>query len=202
MAAIALWDPIFPMASLAEPSLSPTPEEVQIHLQAAIDYRTRNYAAEFALLAACLGGALGFLTTPRRRGPSALGGALAGAPVGGLAGYISGYQLALTLAASGNQSLVQSTIFHFAVWAPILVAVLVGIALIQGPFRQAYAYLLAGLVAALIAATTYGLVGSIFFPRSNLLLLVPESLMERIVWIVSYAVSAGFGLHFGLKKAS
>lgn len=198
-AAIHRLYPVFPRAPLGELSLSPTEEDLRIHLQAAIDFRSRNCAAAFGLLGLCLGLSFGWMTTVRRRMVSALSGSLAGAVAGAVAGYIGGYFLALALSASENQSLVQSTLLHFSVWAPMLVAVWVSIALIQAPIAQAIPQALSGLLAALVAATVYGLIGTLLFPTANLLYIVPETEAERCAWIISYTLIAGVALHMGLK---
>lgn len=201
LAAIHWLYPVFPRASLGELSLSPTEEEIRIHLEAAIKFRSRNSAVAFGLLGVCLGLAFGWFTTLRRKVASALSGALAGAAVGVLAGYAAGYFLARILAASENQSLVQSTLLHFSVWGPLLVAVWVGIATIQsGQIGRTLPHALTGLLAALVAVTVYGLIGSILFPTTNLLLLIPETFAERCAWMVSCASLAGVGLHMGLKS--
>lgn len=199
LASIHWLYPVFPRAPLGELSISPTEEDLRIHLQAAIDFRSRNCAVVFGLLGLCLGLSFGWMTTLRRRVASALSGGLAGVVAGIVAGYIAGYFLALALSASENQSLVQSTLFHFSVWAPVLVAVWVGIAAVQGPISQALPHALTGLLAALVAVTLYGLVGTILFPKANLLYLVPGSLAERCAWMISCTLVAGVGLHLGLK---
>jgi MFS family permease len=203
LAAIHWLYPVFPRAPLGELSLSPTEEDLRIHLQAAIDFRSRNCAVAFGLLGLSLGVAFGLLTTVRRRALSAFSGALAGAAAGAVAGYIAGYFLALALSASANQSLVQSTLFHFSVWAPVLVAAWVAIAAIQAPItHHAITHALTGLLAALVAVTVYGLVGTLLFPTANLLYLVPETLAEQCAWMISCVLVAGVGLHIGLKSNS
>lgn len=192
-------DPFFKFANIPELGISPPPELVKKFNAAKLAFWCNNLALNFGLLGFCLGAGVGFSTEVRRI-PSVIAGAVGGMLAGAVAGYLSGMVVARTLIASGDQSLIQSTLLHFAQWSSMFATILLLVGFVQsGPIR-ALNCALVGLAIALVVAVFYNILSSLIFPQTNLLTLIPESRFERFIWILSCSIVFGMGLHHGLNR--
>lgn len=193
--------PFFPMPSLPEQGISPKPEIVKLYRDAGTAFYTRNYAVLFAGTGLILGALLALLTTQKRMASTVLA-SIVGTAFGALSGYTMGYYVYLAIAASTDQSLVQSSLFHFLLWAIPVSGVVLAVSGLHNSPGNLGKQTIATLVIVLIAAVGYGMISTLFFPNANQLLLVPDSTSERVVWAISYPMMIGIGLLFGLKISS
>ena len=127
-------------------------------------------------------------------------GGLFGAIGGGIACYVLGRFIAQAVLQSADQSLVQSTIYHFIAWSSILAPALGVIGFLHRGLSSAPSFALGGVGLGLLASVTYNLVFSVAFSQANLLMLLPVSLTERIVWAVACAAAVGVGLSQGSRQ--
>ncbi len=193
--------PVFPLPDLPELGLSPSAEVLKLHSDAQLAFRSRNYAVVFGMLGLLMGVACGMATSQGKRLPSALAGGLAGSLAGAIAGYFAGTAVAGILSSGENQSLVQSGIWHFVVWAALAACIAFVIGFIHGGFKLAVTGGLIGLLSGIFVSLAWNLVGSIAFSKSNLIYLMPEKTVERIVWICASAAVLGAALSIGFKPA-
>ena len=193
-------DPFFKFANIPELGISPPPELVKQYNAAKLAFWCNNLALNFGLLGFCLGSGVGFISTQVRRIQSAIVGSVGGMLAGATAGYLSGMVVTRTLIASEDQSLIQSTVLHFALWASVFATILLLVGFVQsGPIR-ALNCALVGIVVGLVVAVFYNILSSLIFPQTNLLTLIPESRFERFIWILSCSIVFGMGMHHGLNR--
>ncbi len=198
-ALIQAIDPFFKFAELPELGIAPKPELVKKFQDATVAFWTNNYATDFGLLGLSLGGAIGLLATRRRRILSGLAGGFGGLLSGAAAGFAIGIFVAKSVLLSSDQSLVQSTLFHFSLWASLTACVLLIVGYVQQGWRVAFECAVIGVVLGLAVSVVYNLLSSVIFANSNLLMLLPSSTVERGVWLLICSSVLGIGLHFGLR---
>ncbi len=192
-------EPLFAYADLPELGIAPKPELVQQHLAATYDFWSKNFAVDFAIIGLCLGAALGCVADRARRANSMVLGAILGAIGGAVASYIVGRFIAEAIIQSADQSLVQSTIFHFAVWSAMLAPALGVIGYLHRGIAAAPSFALGGVGLGVLVAVVHNLVFSVAFSKANLLMIMPASLTERIVWAVVCGSVVGLGLSLGSR---
>ena len=192
--------PMFAMTDLPELGISPSPELVKRFTEAQYAFWTSNYSLATAILGLCMGAAVGLVSTKARRVVSGIAGGLAGIAGGAVAGFYCGRLVAGTQIVSADQSLLQSTLVHFSVWAAVFALSVAVVAVIQIRLAAVLEMLIVSLLAALAVAVLYNMSASIFFSNSNLLLLFPETLTERAFWFALASLVLGVGLHLGLKR--
>jgi hypothetical protein len=192
-------NPFFPFENLPELGISPSPELVKKHIAATYAFHSMNLGLNLGLMGLCFGIAFGSITAQRNRPLATVAGGLGGLVAGVLAGYLVGLYVAKAFIASADQSLVESTLIHFSSWLGILACVVLIVGYSQAGMTKAAAYLVAGIVAAMLLAVAYNLVTSILFPKANLLSVIPSTVNERIVWILVCSLTVTCGLYFGLK---
>lgn len=190
--------PFFKFADIPELGISAPPELIKRYNDAQIAFWANNYALDFGLLGLCIGSTIGFITTRLRRIPSWLAGLVGGFVGGAIAGYIIGIFVAKALIASANQSLIQSTGFHFAIWASIFASILLMVGWVQDGAIRSAAFVLNGVVVGLAVAIVYNIASPLIFAHANLLKLIPNTSLERVVWILTCSIVLGLGLHLGL----
>lgn len=192
----------FRYEALPELPIEPSPEQMAEFTKAHTDFYSRNYGMQLGIVGACIGLVVGGLTVSRKRVVSALVGCFLGMLAGGIAGYLCGFSTALAMVRSSDQSLVQSSLLHFAIWGSIGVWVAAGVGMVQGGVAQVAKAVPAGLIAGVIVVVAHTMVFSIAFPSSNLIQFVPESFAERLTWIVVCGVLLGPALAFLLQPDS
>jgi hypothetical protein len=165
-------------------------------------YWTRNTSFQFVVMGLCIGATLGVVCSFKRRGIAAIAGGTGGAIGGLVSGYAVGLSIAQSALTSADQSLVLSAGAHFAVWAGVLSLSVLAIGISQEGFRRAAIFLIAGLVSAMGISALYILSGSIMFMNSNLLMVFPATLTERLVWVAICTLSGGLILHLSLREQS
>lgn len=193
--------PFFPLPSLPEQGISPKPEIVKLYRDAGIEFYTRNYAVLFGGIGLVLG-ALIALTTTQKRMASVVAASTVGVLLGSLGGYTVGYYVYMAIAASTDQSLVQSCLFHFLVWGIPVAGVVLAVSGLHNSPDNIGKQTIATFVVVLVAAVGYGMISTVLFPNANQLQLVPETTSERIVWSISYPMMIGVGLLYGLRISS
>jgi hypothetical protein len=191
--------PVFPFPALPEVGLSPKPELVKQHSDAQYAFRCNNGAVSFAVIGLCLGAAFGFGSTRIRRSLSAIAGGLIGGLAGAASGYAAGVFVAKSFVDSTQHSLLESTGIHALVWVSIATGIAFSVGLIQSDRTSALKAAFVGGIAGLMASLFHNIVSSVAFPSSNPAILIPESLVERFVWIVGCTVVLGAGISFGLR---
>jgi uncharacterized membrane protein YeaQ/YmgE (transglycosylase-associated protein family) len=192
--------PVFPLADLPELGPYPSKELIEKYSVAEYAFRSRNGATDCGILGGCLGLFFGLLTAGNYRVKAMISSALAGVLAGAIGGYVVGLMVAASIVSSAEQSLLQSTTYHAMIWAPIGAAISGAIALLHSP-RQLLPALLAGLVGGIVGSIAYNVLASILYPLSNLSIITPDTLMERLVWIGSGVLGLGACLLFGLRSA-
>ncbi len=198
-ALIQAIDPLFKFAELPELGIAPKPELVKKHQDATVAFWTNNYAVDFGLLGLCLGSAIGLLSTRRQRILSGLAGGFSGLLSGAVAGFAIGIFVAKSVLLSTDQSMVQSTLYHFSLWASLAACVLLMVGFVQRGWRGAFEGAAMGMVLGLAVSVVYNLLSSVIFANSNLMMLLPSSTVERGFWLLICSSVLGFGLHFGLR---
>lgn len=191
--------PVFPYADLPELGIAPPPELVAKHRDATLAFWSQNFAIDFAILGLCLGAAVGCVADRNRRVAAIVLGAVCGSIGGAIASFVLGRFIALAIIQSADQSLVQSTIFHFIAWSAMLAPALAAIGFLHRGIIAAPSFALGGIGLGVLAAVTYNLAFSVAFSQANLLMLVPVSLTERIVWGAVCAAAVGLGLSLGSR---
>lgn len=197
--------PIFPFAELPEMGAFPSEELITQYKQAQYAFRSNNGAIDGAILGLCFGAFLGLLTVRTRRILSVVAGGIGGLIGGAVAGYCVGNFAAHGLINKTDQTILQSTLFHFLIWASIAVALSLGISMAQSsPTKQTIAGLTAALVAGAIASISYNAIASTLFPLANLTFISPATAMERMLWIAtgSIALAIGFGMGLRVSKSA
>lgn len=192
-------DPYFKFADLPELGISPSAELVLKHNAAQHAFYSQNLSLDLAVLGLCLGLAVGIITSTQRRIVAGLAGGVAGLVGGALAGYFVGIQVAQAVIISADQSLVQSTLLHFAAWAGILALLMLAVGSVHSGFRSSLDQLLIGLLLAFIVACAFNVLSSAVLTGSNLLMVIPQSLTERLVWLGITSTVLGLSLYFFLK---
>lgn len=190
--------PFFPMPNLPEQGISPKPEIVKLYRDAGVEFYTRNYAVLFGAIGLVLGALIALMTTQKRMA-SAVTASTVGALLGSIGGYTVGYYVYLAIAASTDQSLVQSCLFHFLIWGIPVAGVVLAVSGLHNSPDNIGKQTIASLVVVLVAAVGYGMISTVLFPNANQLQLVPDSTSERIVWAISYPMMIGVGLLYGLR---
>ncbi len=202
MAIVHGIEPLFAYADLPELGIAPKPELVQQHLAATYAFWSKNFAVDFAIIGLCLGAALGCVADRPRRATSIVWGAISGAIGGAVASYIVGRFIAEAIIQSADQSLVQSAIFHFAVWSAMLAPALGVIGYLHRGIAASPSFALGGVGLCVLVAVVHNLVFSVVFSQANLLMILPASLTERIDWAVVCASVVGLGLSLASRPTS
>ena len=200
MGVVNAVDPYFKFPPLPELGISPSSELVQKHHAAQIEFHSSNLSLNLAIVGLCLGLAIGCLTTRRHRFISSLLAGIVGAMAGALSGYLMGALVAKAIIASANQSLLQSTLYHFACWGAMVTGIVTLLGAIQGGVKRLPDLLVIGLLLGLCVALVYNIVSSALFSGSNLLLVIPASMTERGLWILITSITFGLGLHLLLRS--
>ena len=201
LAVLLLAYPFFPLPSLPEQGISPKPEIVKLYRDTGIEFYTRNYAVLFGGIGLVLGALIALMTTQKRMA-SVVAASTVGVLLGSLGGYTVGYYVYMAIAASTDQSLVQSCLFHFLVWGIPIAGVVLAVSGLHNSPDNIGKQTIATLVVVLVAAVGYGMISTLLFPNANQLQLVPESTSERIVWSISYPMMIGVGLLYALRISS
>lgn len=187
--------PFFPRPELPEMPQYPSEELRALYRDAELNFHFQNGAFNCATLGGCLGLLFGlFISRSSKRILSALSGIVLGVIAGGLAGAGIGYKVATDINNSTQQTLLLSSLYHFAIWAAIGTLVCAAIAVFNDR-KQMGSVLITGLLAGIFASLAYNVISSIMFPTANLSLITPESTTQRVVWVVSGCLSlkADFG---------
>ena len=190
-------DPFFQFESLSELGISPPPELIAKYNAAQIAFWSSNYALNFGLIGLSLGLTVGLITTRINRILSGLAGGVGGLLGGALAGYVLGIFVAKALIASEDQSLVQSALLHFAIWASMFAPIILIVGFAQDGPVNAASYLTVGIVAPFVVSVVYTVASSMIFADANLIKLIPQSSLEQGVWVLVCSVGLGTGLYFG-----
>lgn len=199
---LAFTFPFFAMASLPDLGLSPSAELLQRYMAAQLDYRLQNYTVAFAIWGAVLGVCIGLATLSNKRTLAAILSGVAGSVGGAVAAYFTSGAVGRAIETSANQSLLQSGSLHFAVWGAIGAGIGLAIGLVHKGSVASISGGLVGMLAGLFVAAIWNVLGSIAFSNSNLILLLPEPMVERIVWGCAGSVVLALGISMGLKPAA
>ncbi|MCA9128090.1 MAG: hypothetical protein KDB22_13440 [Planctomycetales bacterium] len=191
--------PIFAFQPVPELPIEPTTEQVQAFEASFTDFYSRNGAIDMAIIGACLGAAFGIGTAVVNRFLCGVLAAIAGAVIGAVSGFATGLYVGSLFASSAPQSLVQSGIFHLAVWGPMAAGIASVIATAQGNVTQGVKAVFAGLIAGLAAVASYIVIASILFSSANLYHIIPETFSERVAWILICSSVLAATLAAGLK---
>lgn len=180
----------------------PSDELRALHRDAEQNFHFQNGAFDCAILGGCLGLFFGLFTSrSNKRILSAISGIVLGAIAGGLAGGGIGYRVATDINSSTEQTLLLSSVYHFAIWAAIGIFVFAAIAFLNERSLMS-SVVIYGVLAGVFASLAYNVVSSIMFPAANLSLIFPEPATQRIVWIASGCLGLGLCLGLGFRKSS
>lgn len=191
--------PVFEIVALAELPIDPSTEQMTEYKKVHVDFYGGNYAVYLSILGGLLGITIGLLTTPGKRLLSAVTGAIPGAICGALAGYLGGTQTADAIVRAADQSIVISSCLGFVVWAAIVAPICIAVGTVQGGAAQAVKAAVAGLLGCVLAVVAQVLVFALAFPGTNLIYLVPQTLAERLCWVVVSGLVIGLMLSIGMK---
>ncbi len=190
--------PYFPRPELPEMPQYPSEELRALYRDAELKFHSQNGAFDCAILGGCLGLLLG-LVTGRKKVLSAIAGTALGVVSGGGVGAGIGYRVATDINRSAEQSLLFSSLYHFAIWGTIGILVFAAIAVVHD-LKQIGNAIISGILAGVFAALAYIVVSSIMFPTANLSIVSPESSTQRFVWIASGCLALGLCLGLGFRK--
>lgn len=189
--------PYFPRPELPEMPQYPSEELRALYRDAELNFHSKNGAVDCAILGGCLGLLLGIFTS-RKRVLSAIAGTTLGVLSGGIVGAGIGYRVATDINSSAEQSLLLSSLYHFAIWGAIGILVFTAIAVFHD-LKQIGSAIISGILAGVFASLAYIVVSSIMFPTANLSLVFPEPSTQRFVWIASGCLALGLCLGLGLR---
>ncbi|MEZ6133886.1 MAG: hypothetical protein R3C53_03140 [Pirellulaceae bacterium] len=193
--------PYFAFADLPELGIAPSEEMVAKHIAATQAFWAHNYALDFGVLGLALGAVIGAVATATRRIPSCIAGAASGLVGGAAAGYGAGLMVARTIRLSADQSLVNSTLLHFAVWGTVCGLIVFSISCIQAGVMRALNNLVIAILLGLGIAALYNLGTSLIANSYDLTFIFPTTLVHGLVWAITCSAMLGLGLHFGLRPA-
>ena len=192
--------PLFAYTDLPEIGLDASAELVQEHRDAAFQFRSWNYSADFAIIGSILGLSFGAFAGGSRRMPATIAGGLVGGLLGAGLGFLGGLYVAKTILLNAEQTLQESLGLQAAVWGLILAGIVWSVAATNLGVQSALTPGFVGLLAGLLVAMEHFVVGSFKFPTSNPLFLVPEGATERLYWLIAFPVVSGLILAIGLRS--
>ncbi len=191
--------PYFPRPELPDMPQYPSEELRALYRDAELKFHSQNGAFDCAILGGCLGLLLG-LITGRKRLLSALAGTLLGAIAGGVAGVGIGYKVATDINSSTQQTLLLSSLYHFAIWAALGTFVFAALAIVND-LKQMGSVIISGVLAGILASLAYNVASSILFPTANLSLITPGPSSQRVIWFASGCLGLGLCLGLGFRKS-
>lgn len=191
---ISTVSPVFPRESL--PPLEPDSQRELIdqHRAATIRFRAKNYAAEFGVIGLLLGMGLGFTTSSAHRIRSVFVGGVSGFGSGAVAGFFIGTLASREMLNSDETGLVYATFLHFGVWASMVGMITLATFGSNASWKMALHRMANAVVACGFVALGYVVAASYIFVGSNLMLLIPVTIMQRIVWALVCATVLGLSL--------
>ncbi len=198
-------DPAFPY-----PDLRPVPQEpsakdkplIELHQKARGEFYSHNYAVSFAILGACLGGAVGLFTTRTRRLPSAFVGALLAAVAGAGVSMTVGTTIGVALEQSKGFSLVEAGGLHLSTWGAMIAALALGIGWIRGGAAEGLKCGLSGAIASVLAVMVYLIAASALFLDDNMGRLIPLEIPHKTLWILTCTALVGLLLAVALRPSA
>jgi hypothetical protein len=197
---VHMLHPIFAYEQLPNLELGSPPALVKRHHDAALAYRTRNYAAEFAIIGLALGVSIGACSRGSRFLLCAIGGGFVGALSGAGLGFVAGSYITKTLLVNAEQTLQSSMGLQTLVWGGVLANITWLVAALNLGVIRALKYWPLGLLAGFVVAVLQFVISSLLFPNSNPMFLVPEETSERAYWLAAYPLAAGLVMAVGLYK--
>lgn len=192
--------PIFAYEELPPLELGSPPALIKRHHDAALAYRTTNYASELAIIGLAFGVCIGAFSSGKRMLLSAIGGGVIGALSGIGLGYVSGSFVTKSLLVNAEQTLQSSMGLQTLAWGGVLANIALTVAALNIGFTRAFKYWPLGLLAGFGVAVVQFVISSILFPTSNPMFLVPEEASERAYWLAAFPLTAGLVIALGLSK--
>jgi hypothetical protein len=194
--------PVFAYRDLPPIELGASAELVQMHRDAASQYRSHNYAIELAVAGLVLGLAFGLLAGGPKRMRAAIMGGLGGGLSGSASGFFGGKMVANSLFQNQQQTLQASMGLQAVVWGLIFASIVGFVAAANVGLMRSVRYALVGFIAGGAVAVVQFVVSSFVFPAANPLFLIPEVSAERIYWLIAFPIVSGLVLALGLRRKS
>jgi hypothetical protein len=194
--------PVSPWPDLPEMGMSPSDAVIKLYHDAEYAHHSHNGAINVGILGATIGLLLGLVTVSRRRILSGIAGAIGGFVGGAASGYVIGQYVARGRIFQGEQLMWISTMYHFALWGSIGVGIALALSAVHPNIRQTSSAVISALVGGLLAAIVFNLACTTFYPMSNLLLITPQTAVERMIWIGSGALLLGLGFGLGMRPST
>jgi len=191
--------PIFPFEDLPELGMSPAPELVSRYHAAEYAFRSNNAAVDCGVLGGCLGLLLGLVAVKRRVTGALLTG-LVGLVAGSIVGYAIGPFVAHGLITSSPQTLTQSALIHCTIWGVIGAGVGGAVGILHRPSRFT-SLLVSGLAGGVVGAILFNVAAPLVSPTSNLSIVTPTTMVERILWIVPATLAISLFVGLGLRES-
>ncbi len=196
-------DPVFQMPSDIGPwPFQPSQEYLDRYYAASSWMISRNYAVYFSVLGAFVGLTLGTVGSKHIRFVSIIGAASGGAGLGGIGGYLVGLMTSALLQHGGEpinllgvsvEPIVQTAGLQCLAWS--FVGLGIGVGWSAGQWRSGtIAQVIgSGLIGGIAAGLVYTLISAIVFSDSNAVMIVPRTVMERILWSCACSACVGVG---------
>jgi hypothetical protein len=194
----------YPFASLEFPELgiSPKPEDVAKFQSAHYGFWPTNHALAYGFIGLVSGISWGLIASTKFRIFTATIAGISSMFGGALAGYATGPFYAKAAIESADRSLVESAIFHSAVWIAVLVPIFFSIGYAQGTLQKAMNFAISGIVTGASVAICYLLCASFIAPGENLTSLVPSSNPAKVVWFLVMVLVVGMGGVLAMRPAT
>jgi hypothetical protein len=175
--------PFFPRPELPELGAYPSQALADEHKFAELEFHRRNGAFNCGLLGALLGLSTAIFSAKRKL-LSGILSLILGAIVGIGIGYLIGHVSANKFNQAAEQSMVDSMLFHGAIFSAIGIAVWGSITLINQP-KQIPSAIGLSILGGGLGALAYNVVTSVAYPFSNLSIVTPSTTTERAIWTLS-----------------
>ncbi|MCC6508792.1 MAG: hypothetical protein IT423_06775 [Pirellulaceae bacterium] len=209
VAVVMPLDPVITMPNeLGSMPLVPSPEYMAKYNAAYSTMSIGNSAINFSLIGAAIGTACALIVAAGASAVSRLmmalfsllGGATGGALAGMLIANASTTQGRLTVAGIALDPMLQAVLFQTVGWGGIGIGL--GLALAHSKKLPLSSGLVGGLLGALAAAVVHAVIGSIAFPSSGLVDLLPPNTLERLLWATYCGAALGTGLLWMFRRAA
>ncbi len=208
VALVMLVHPLFTMPdNLGSMPLIPSPEYMASYNSAYQKMSIGNSAVNFSLIGVALGLAFALPIATRARPLPSLLTALLGLLGGATGGAVGGFLLAQASTTQGRLTfqgftfdpMLQAVLFQSLCWGGIGA----GIGAAVGAYQKLKIStgVAAGIAGGITAAVVHAVIGSIFFPDTGLVDLIPPSTLEGFLWAIYCASALALAMHFVMRRA-